>query len=277
MPDRSNANDPIMCYKYIPFDSGSLCILTEGTLKYTNPLEFNDPFDCHPFYKDSLEEIRRGTSHAIERALGTPVTPAETKLSPAQRSQYRNRAARALKAKMHSGEWRSGVLRDVGVVSLSSNPTDILMWSHYADFHKGFVVGFRIGVEGLVAEDLKKHGFHLLPYKVEYTSKRPMVNLGSDSKSDQMKKILLTKSEHWKYEAEQRVIDIDRGPGIHAYDRDRTLNCVIAGMRMSDGDFEVLKQAVADLNEFPTLAHVKLYRAKASRTNFEVEIPGFPH
>lgn len=277
MPDQRKTNDPLMCYKYIPFNLGSLCILTEGTLKYTNPLDFNDPFDCHPSYNDSLEEIRRGTSLAIERALGTSVTPTERKLSPAQRGQHRARAARALKAKIHSDEWRSEILRDVGVVSLSSNPTDILMWSHYADFHKGFVVGFRVGVDGLVAEDLRKHGFHLLPYEVEYTFKRPMVNLGSDSKTDQMKKVLLTKSVHWKYEAERRVIDIDRGPGIHPYYRDRTLNCVIAGMRMSDDDFEVLKQAVADLNEFPTLAHVKLYRAKPSQTNFEIEIPGFPH
>ena len=35
-------------YKYLPFNEGSLKVITEGTVKFTCPLEFNDPFDCQP-------------------------------------------------------------------------------------------------------------------------------------------------------------------------------------------------------------------------------------
>jgi hypothetical protein len=47
-----------MLYKYLPvdgsFDSpdtlGSLSVIRDGTLKYTSPGDFNDPFDCQPDY-----------------------------------------------------------------------------------------------------------------------------------------------------------------------------------------------------------------------------------
>lgn len=35
-------------YKYLPFDEGSLRIITDGTIKFTQPSKLNDPFDCSP-------------------------------------------------------------------------------------------------------------------------------------------------------------------------------------------------------------------------------------
>jgi len=40
--------ETIKRYKYLPFDIGSLKIITQGTIKFTKPSEFNDPFDCDP-------------------------------------------------------------------------------------------------------------------------------------------------------------------------------------------------------------------------------------
>lgn len=45
--------DNIRLYKYLPFDEGSLRIITEGTIKFTLPSEVNDPFDCAPDYETS--------------------------------------------------------------------------------------------------------------------------------------------------------------------------------------------------------------------------------
>ena len=41
-----NEDHVIYRYKYLPFSEGSLKALTEGTMKFTCPLDFNDPFDC---------------------------------------------------------------------------------------------------------------------------------------------------------------------------------------------------------------------------------------
>ena len=36
---------PVKIYKYVPLSDGQL-IIASGTLKFTKPSEFNDPFDC---------------------------------------------------------------------------------------------------------------------------------------------------------------------------------------------------------------------------------------
>ncbi|MES9903809.1 MAG: hypothetical protein ABW168_14180 [Sedimenticola sp.] len=41
-------DETILRYKYVPFSEGSLSIIKEGTMKFTPPTEFNDPFDCAP-------------------------------------------------------------------------------------------------------------------------------------------------------------------------------------------------------------------------------------
>ncbi len=38
----------ILRYKYLPFNEGSTCIISEGTMKFSSPDEFNDPFDYSP-------------------------------------------------------------------------------------------------------------------------------------------------------------------------------------------------------------------------------------
>lgn len=47
----------ILRYKYVPLDDsfkapfdekGSLSIIKDGTMKFTHPKDFNDPFDCYP-------------------------------------------------------------------------------------------------------------------------------------------------------------------------------------------------------------------------------------
>ena len=40
--------EKIRRYKYLPFDEGSLRIITGGTIKFTPPSELNDPFECSP-------------------------------------------------------------------------------------------------------------------------------------------------------------------------------------------------------------------------------------
>ena len=78
-----------------------------------------------------------------------------------------------------------------GCLSLSATSTNILMWSHYARHHTGFVVGFHANHEYF--------GPTVSP--VEYTSTRPEFN-PLEARHDG--EIFYTKSEHWRYEQEYR-------------------------------------------------------------------------
>jgi hypothetical protein len=60
----------IKLYKYLPFSDGSLKILSEGTIKFSKPSEFNDPFDCAPDHKsDNIEEFLESRSDLVDRVF----------------------------------------------------------------------------------------------------------------------------------------------------------------------------------------------------------------
>jgi hypothetical protein len=40
--------ETMLRYKYVPSNNGSLNIIKDGTIKFTHPKNFNDPFDCYP-------------------------------------------------------------------------------------------------------------------------------------------------------------------------------------------------------------------------------------
>jgi len=113
------------------------------------------------------------------------------------------------------------------------------MWAHYATSHTGFVIEFSIPIKSTTYDDLNC----LAPFPVEYKKEKPII---TDHKF--FKEQLLTKGKDWDYEQEERVIDVKRGCGIHLYDRKQILKSVIAGMRMSDADFSVLKKSVDAVN-----------------------------
>ncbi|WP_241767186.1 DUF2971 domain-containing protein [Buttiauxella noackiae] len=103
---------------------------------------------------------------------------------------------------------RYEINQNLACLCLSKNPLNVLMWSHYADKHQGFVV----------AIDTEKAGFDDEAKCLITASKGEIDYLGSRIKSklkisqeniydtDIISKLLLTKSLHWKYEEEIRII-----------------------------------------------------------------------
>lgn len=250
-------------------DDGSLSVLTEGTLKYTCPLEFNDPFDCRPSYsREALRKVgdtKKELLNAAAKRLG---------LSPAERIREKRKLAKKIENYVGTDEFVEATLSRIGVVSLSTDPANILMWSHYADFHRGFVVGFKIPLFGTRKQGLEG-GYNLIPLEVNYSQTRPEVHYGIDSPQAVLQKMVFTKSDHWHYENEHRVIEHRRGPGIHAYNRERLLDSVIAGMNISKNDFQRLSDIVESLRERPKFQHLKLYKAQPSQSEYKLDIPGF--
>lgn len=256
-------------YKYLPLDEGSLKTLTEGTIKFTCPLAFNDPFDCMPYYETSrihkLNEHHPDLLKAIGDSKG---------LSPAKRIQQKGPIFSKLKRGLENGSFARKIMADVGVVSLSKNALSILMWSHYADFHKGMVLEFRIPFMGIEA-DAKYNVNRLLPFPVDYLPDRPRLDLSEVTKFDSVKKLVLTKSEIWKYEDEERVIDHTRPPGIYSYNRDEILCTVIAGLKMTADNFEHLDKIVKNLAS-TCIPNLRLFKATEKNDAYELEVQNHP-
>lgn len=255
------------CFKYLPFSDDSLRVLSDGTLKYTCPLEFNDPFDCRPAYgSTSHDRLRSAKREIFDRLL------APERLSPSERIRKKNEYIRKARSYFGSEKFQRSILSGVGVVSLSADPTNILMWSHYADFHRGFVVGFSVPKIGPLVMGL--HGsYNLVSLPVVYSDTRPEILYGVDDNHEILTKIALTKSLDWAYEKELRVLDQKRGPGVHPYNRDMVLDEVIAGMRMPNDDLHRLSKVVLDLrSSVSSLRDLKFRKAVMAEREYALRV-----
>lgn len=259
--DIAEDSDTLYRYKYVPFNEGSLKIITEGTLKFTCPLDFNDPFDSVPAIDPaSITNFAKTRPDLIKK-----VADAQG-LSPAKRIQKQGVLIQNLRRGVESGDWIRTVVSPLGILSLSRIPTNILMWSHYAQSHTGFVVELRIC--SAPSSLLQR----VVPHPVSYVRERPMVSLGEGCDID---KYFLTKSVEWDYEQEERVLDHDYGPGIHAYSREHFLSSVIAGSQMKEADYTHLQAAVQQASH-DIGREIPLYRAQLAKDKYAVYVPDHP-
>lgn len=172
-------------YKYVKF--ADLIHILNGTIRFTQPSAFNDPFEMVPelyISKDigpkidlrfSVTELRRETKdHELVESLD---------------SEYCNDVI--------SRGIRSQLDKSIGVLCLSRNPSSFLMWSHYADSYAGAVVEF---------DDT--HDFFTGKFSMEYRESRPKLNLSTYAYSGQPVPIaeFCTKPKDWEHEEEVRVV-----------------------------------------------------------------------
>lgn len=112
------------------------------------------------------------------------------------------------------------------VCSLSSSPTDVRMWSLYADGHKG--IAFELDFSG-IDEHAKQ---------VRYTETLPEFGttiLGGAYPEE----VLTCKTNHWEYEKEYRIIGSD--PFFRVEGRIRR---IIAGHRTSEEILELIRKVL---------------------------------
>lgn len=152
----------------------------------------------------------------------------------------------------------------IGVFSLTTQPTNILMWSHYSNSHRGFVVGF--DTDSLFT-DIQ---CTILPvsYQKEYPSISP--GLGTEEGPLEIYSIYGTKSGLWEYEDEVRMIKMHAAKKTVQY-KPESLKEIILGCKIS----EKHRDEILDIaRNFP---NVKVYQAHMSRTAFELDIQLISH
>ncbi|EOX1542477.1 DUF2971 domain-containing protein, partial [Vibrio cholerae] len=249
-------------YKYLPFDNGAKCLLKDGTLKFSSYDTFNDPFDCVVSY--DLEEAERYMSSRKDliKAVGDKIG-----LSPAKRLQNRRMMLKRLERSLINGTASSDLAKEWGVCCLSSRPDNILMWSHYADNHKGLLIEFTTNQNH--AGMMTAPEYYLAAWPIEYTENMPVRKL-SVRDFDAVKEQFLCKSIDWAYEKEHRCLSYRNGPGIYPFDKTMVTR-VIAGVRMSEENFIELKRLVEQF-EASAGTKVELKRAEMVKGKYQLNV-----
>lgn len=165
----------------------------------------------------------------------------------------------------------STVTEQFGVLSMTDKPDNLLMWAHYADSHRGFVIELN-----------SEHSFFNFPAdptrsalrKIEYVERRNIRTLMSEG-SDSYKAFFL-KSNYWSYESEWRLVralqDADKkvGDNIHLFKLPEAIvSGVILGLNMK----AKLKEEILNLLKIDArYTHVKIFGASPNYQEDHVDI-----
>ena len=248
---------PSRLFKYQPYNTQTLDNPKNQVIWFSYPAIFNDPFDITIIprltepseeqwklqAKQSREEYRRRGSHGVDYWDGLYLTDGKPN------TEFRQMVMNSMD--LSSGYMQVGN-RTRGVACFSKTVDDILMWSHYADGHRGFCLEFDTGFAPL--QDATK---------VVYDDHLPSLRLADAHKGIEFPNAALmsTKSAHWRYEQEWRVFS-EQGNMKFEIDA-AALTGIYFGCAMPSEHSEII---AIMLEGWPT----QLYRMERSTTEFKV-------
>lgn len=195
-------------------------IILDSELYYAPPVKFNDPFEMRfsvdvgttqeriDFYADLLLRSQDALTQSEARAKAT-------QHSEAHPDGYFDDFAEGLNEKLRN---------TTGVLCLSRPIDEILLWSHYADEHRGIALQFN-----------SWRSIFLGAIEVDYEKKYPGFRPNEPNMFVKARVAVLTKYEGWQYEGEWRLWDSIEGPGVRKFHPDALVG-VVFGLETSDDD-----------------------------------------
>lgn len=209
-------------YKYMSGE-GAIRLFRSGMVRFTQPIEFNDPFEMQPFIKGLADEptlenqFRDGFGKTLDPQIDEMLS--KLRLTAEQKSKIdrgsihqtvQSQAPEALGlfkklaqlvTPLVDRQIYKTVNENLGAFCLTEKPDDLLMWAHYADHHRGAILEFDQNNEFFNRRLGPQDDFRHFK-KVTYTQDRPNVFLADSDAVD----FFYFKSTEWEYEQEWRLI-----------------------------------------------------------------------
>ncbi|MAN52040.1 MULTISPECIES: DUF2971 domain-containing protein [unclassified Marinimicrobium] len=171
----------MILYKYMSFNAARK-VIDSLSIGFSCLEDLNDPFECTAFgFRDGDDSIS---------------------------------------AKTATDACRNRFSRKYGVLSLTRQPLNALMWSHYGDSHQGVVLGYDCDLAGF--SDPQSNVISSQYGEMIYSATKPhkdlpvigeheLMNIGGKLRFDSnaynlMKRAFLYKSLEWAYEEEVRIV-----------------------------------------------------------------------
>jgi len=202
---------PDKLYKYRRFDVRTLRSLTEAEIHYAQPRTFNDPMDCDPTIevdvsRETLEKLyyrlllRHETKDEASKAVGY------LRYMSTEYGDFRtDRDVEAYLIRMLAGRIKDELddeFGKTGVLSLSATWSSALMWSHYADEHRGICIEYDTRDQG----HPRLAAVHYRAPRAIKTSDLVRWKVRDDeaAKGRVLETYFYAKSGEWRYEKEWR-------------------------------------------------------------------------
>jgi hypothetical protein len=154
---------------------------------------------------------------------------------------------------------RTKHLNQVGIYCLSADPTQILMWSHYAESHHGCCLEFSTA-------QMPFYVSRPVQYPPSYPDFNYLQLWKSGNRQEIVKALLFTKSKLWKYEQEWRVLEFKGPRKLYSYEPG-ALTGIIFGHWMNQEDKDSIRRLTEKSN-----SPLQLYQARPWKREFKMEI-----
>ena len=185
---RVYSQNKYILYHYTSFDTAKR-IIDGNSLRFSSPDNFNDPFDLnHDIfdYESTIEEC----------------VDFFCRFFPLDREAYTKRFSLSVSKdpdfiRKNGIQMLTEFKEDIGVICFSEEYNNALMWSHYADKHKGVCLGINLG---------SNKTYNIMP--VNYIKEMYRLNFYKHLNPDMhlLYIWLYYKSHIWEYENEVRAI-----------------------------------------------------------------------
>jgi len=226
-------------YKYRCINNFTLESIENLKFWFAKPSTFNDPFDSN------LSETTNYNQYDLKKYFMDHKYP---QITQKKLMENNNKKARDLAIKA-----RKSVLDNHGIFSLSKTKNNILMWSHYADNHKGIVIEFNLQEDPC---------FFQPPFEIKYEKSYEPINFYANRYENVIQNLTF-KSSDWSYEKETRIIkDI---PGLHTIKKE-ALKAVHFGCKTSKLKIQEVKDAFIKINH----TKIKFYKSEMSHGEFRL-------
>jgi len=254
-------NFPPKLYKFQSFEGKSLENLRRGQIWFSKPARLNDPFDCATpvnfididnenvmakFFENYYFEDLRKSGNVEE-------------ISKFKRQHFPNgkpdqeTLILAEKLCREFSQQQDEKYSHTGVACFTTKLENILMWSYYANGHKGFCLEF----------DTKYFPSSAKLIQVIYSSSYPTLSPEDLYKAPhKLGEPLYTKSKDWENEEEWRLI-MKQGDSSFEYNH-KALTAIYFGCW-------ALKEDIEKITTLPAKAAPRLYQMQRSKTEFKLE------
>jgi len=264
-------------------NKNTISLITKGELYFSNPSEFNDPYDTWlPIIPNDLtEKVLLKLMNSKERPQQARNLRRIARAFPGDLQEYVAWINENFTKNANQGEYfyvmNELFLNDYFVYCLSKKYNDILMWSHYAFNHTGICVGISTNSDGDVELNSSNNSFNkeiLHPEKIKYSSN---LEKQSQQKIDQfnivsLKRMLLYKAKFWSYEEEYRLIVQQKSNDNNQILRLKggSISKIFFGLKTPE---EIIKQTIMEMSKSENLNFdlIKFYIMKDKLGFYELK------
>lgn len=191
-----------MLYHWQRFDQERLARTLKDLVIYcSSPGDFNDPWDCKPFFNtEILSDPEENEKHIAWAAdICRRRSPMSEPDIESMKKTLRVDPARAEEVILQISESMvAAILRQYRVYCLGPDVGNLLMWAHYADSHKGICLEFSLRNDVMCSA-----------LKCEYLKEFPIMKVHSREDDDALR-VLHAKAETWSHEKEYRIMAQER-------------------------------------------------------------------